>query len=338
MSCSARPFEPASWAFGGHRQTVLGHWSRRRLTWSPPTEDVLVDGEPDVRLLLRVSWQPGVREERPAVVLVHGLGGSDRSGYTLATGALAFDMGWHVVRMNMRGAGDSVRHCPRLYNAGLACDLLAVLDRVGRQVPRVVLVGFSLGGNLALLTLGREARHVSPNLVAAAAVSPALDLSACAAALERPGNRGYQVYFMRGLRRAYRERVCSRPDLFEPGRDRGTRSVREYDERITAFYGGYASAADYYARASAGPWLASIERPTLILSARDDPMIPWESMARWPLPTSDLVTRDVAPSGGHVGFVAPTNAPGRFWAAERVLSYLAQQLHASVTPGAPQRG
>ena len=332
------PFEPAPWTAGGHRQTLLGHWSRRHLTWSPPTEDVLVDGEPDVRLLLRVSWQPGRREERPAVVIVHGLGGSDQSGYTLATGALAWNMGWHVVRMNMRGAGDSVRHCPRLYNAGLTCDLLPVLHAVCRQVPRVVLVGFSLGGNLALLTLGREARSVPPNLVAAAVVSPPLDLSACATALERPGNRLYQIYFLRALRRGYRERLCSRPDLFEPGRERGMRTVREYDERITAFYGGYASAADYYARASAGPWLASIERPTLILAARDDPMIPCESVARWPLPASGLVARDLAPSGGHVGFVAPTEAPGRFWAAERALGCLAEKLHASETPGAPQRG
>ena len=54
-------------------------------------------------------------------------------------------------------------------------------------------------------------------------------------------------------------------------------------EAITAPYGGYADAADYYARSSAGPWLAAIDRPALVLAAADDPMIPGESLTRWPL-------------------------------------------------------
>ena len=66
-----------------------------------------------------------------------------------------------------------------------------------------------------------------------------------------------------------------------------------------------------------------IERPTLILAAEDDPMIPGDSVARWPLPSSGLVRREMLPTGGHVGFVAPTKAPGRFWAAERVMEFLA---------------
>jgi hypothetical protein len=98
--------------------------------------------------------------------------------------------------------------------------------------------------------------------------------------------------------------------------------VREYDEAITAYYGGYASAADYYARSSAGPWLASIDRPALVLAAADDPMIPQASVVRWPLPASGLVRREIAPTGGHVGFVGRSAAPGFFWAAPRVLDFL----------------
>ena len=75
---------------------------------------------------------------------------------------------------------------------------------------------------------------------------------------------------------------------------------------------------------SAGPWLHAIERPTLILTAADDPLVPVESVLRFPLPDSGVVHREVLPTGGHVGFVAPTTAPGRFWAAERVLDFLGQ--------------
>src|SRR5207245_4591261 len=89
-----------------------------------------------------------------------------------------------------------------------------------------------------------------------------------------------------------------------------------------AHYGGFRDAADYYERSSAGPQLVRIDRPTLILSAADDPMIPGESVARWPLPPPSLVQREILPTGGHVGFVAATSAPGRFWAAERVMAFL----------------
>ena len=325
MSGPARGrFRPHPLAVGGHRQTLLGYWCRRPLRWDLPTEDVVVDAGPDVRLLLRASWQPGLRETRPALLAIHGLGGWDASGYVLALGRLAWSQGFHVVRMNMRGAGDSDRLCARLYNAGLSSDLLAAVAAVAGQAPRVVVAGFSLGANLGLLAAGRESRSLPKGLAAVAAVSPPLDLAACADALGRPGNRLYQLYFMRALRAGYARRQRLRPDLFPAGRERGLRTVREYDEAITAPHGGYRDAVDYYARASAGPHLAKIELPALILAAADDPMIPLESVASWPLPASGVVRREITPTGGHVGFVGPTRAPGRFWAAERVMQFVAQ--------------
>ncbi len=118
----------------------------------------------------------------------------------------------------------------------------------------------------------------------------------------------------------------ARPDLFEAGRERGALTVRDYDEAITAPYGGYADAADYYARSSAGPWLAAIDRPALVLAAADDPMIPGESLTRWPLPPSGRVRREIAATGGHVGFVGRSEAPGSFCAAPRVLDFLEEAV------------
>ena len=317
-----RPFEPARWARGGHVQTLLGFWARRHLRWTLPTEDLLADAGDGVRLLLRATWQPGDRAARPALVLVHGLGGWDMAAYGLATGMLAHATGWHVVRMNMRGAGDSARVYAGLYNAGLDLDLVAALNAVAAHAKRVHVIGFSLGANLALLALGRSGHLVPKALERAVAVSPPLDLAACVANLEKPWNRVYQEYFMRNLRIAYRYRRELRPDLYEHGLERGPRTIREWDQAITAPRGGYASADEYYERSSSGRWLSSIGVPTLLLAAEDDPLIPGESVTRWPLPASGLVAREMLPTGGHVGFVAPTVAPGRFWAAERAMAFL----------------
>jgi predicted alpha/beta-fold hydrolase len=314
------PFRPPALLRGGHRQTLAGHWLRAFLRWPLPVVDLPVDAGEGVRLLLRATWQPGRHEDHPALVVVHGLGGDDRSSYSVALGRLAWARGFHVVRMNMRGSGDGEALCPLLYNAGLDTDLLAVVDEIARRVPRVAVAGFSLGGNLALLMLGRLRGVLPRALRAVAAVSPPLDLAACAEAIDAPANHLYQRRFVRMLGRAYQRRTRSRPDLFPAGRERGLRSVREYDEAITAPYGGYASAADYYARSSAGPWLAAIDRPALVLAAADDPMIPVDTVTRWPLSSS--VEREITPTGGHVGFVGPSRAPGWFWAADRVMGFV----------------
>jgi predicted alpha/beta-fold hydrolase len=322
----ATPFATARVAAGGHRQTLLGNWFRRRLRWEARAEDLVVEAGDDVRLLARVTWQEGRRESRPALVIVHGLGGCDAAGYAVATGRLALAQGWHVARMNMRGAGDAESLCPRLYNAGLDGDLLAVLAALGRHTATLAVVGFSLGANLALLALARGGDRLPAGLAGVAAVSPPLDLAACADAIGRPSNRLYQSYFVRDLQAAYRRRQRLRPDLYEAGRERGLRTIREYDEAITAPYGGYASADEYYQQSSAGPRLAGLTRPALVLAAADDPMVPGDSVARWPLPASGLVQREMTPTGGHVGFVAPTTAPGRFWAAERAMAFAASAL------------
>jgi hypothetical protein len=168
--------------------------------------------------------------------------------------------------------------------------------------------------------LGRRRSVLPPGLAAAVAVSPPVDLSACADAIQAPPNRLYEKRFIRMLAQAYRRRAAVRPDLFPAGLERGLGSVRAFDDRITAPFGGYSDAADYYAQASAGPWLASIDRPTLLLAAADDPMIPVASVERWPL--SPAVTRETTPTGGHVGFVGPSAAPGWFWAADRAMAFV----------------
>ena len=316
-------FEPASWTIGGHRQTILGHVRRRFLRFDQPAEDRIVPTEDDARILVRASFQGGgAREDRPALLLLHGLGGSDRASYVTATARLAWAEGWHVLRMNMRGAGDGEALCPRLYNAGLDGDVLAVLMALAKELPRIVFVGFSLGGSVGLLALARQSARLPRALRGAVTISAPLDLAACARALDRTENALYQAYFMRGLRAAYRRIQRARPAFYESGRERGLATVRAFDEAITAPYGGYADADDYYARSSPGPLLHAVGLPALLLSAADDPMVPASANAHWAAPGN--TTTEVWPTGGHVGFVSRAEAPGGFWGADRALAFAEQ--------------
>lgn len=316
------PFDPPLLARGGHVQTLLGFYHRRNLTWTLPCEDLVVASEPGIKILSRVTWQAGDRDASPAVILLHGMGGWDFSSYILSMGRHAHAAGYHVIRMNMRGAGGSYEICPRLYHAGLEVDLIAVIRSVAAETSRIALFGASLGANHVLLALGRSGTDLPLAVKAGVAISPPLDLLRCSEALHARHNRFYVSYFLERLKATY-ARIQERSDgWYAAGRESGIRTVREFDERITAPYGGFDSADDYYARSSSGPWLRAIDRPTLIVSAGDDPMIPVDSVQSFALPGSGMVVHEIHPTGGHVGFAAATEAPGRFWAAARALEFL----------------
>lgn len=315
-------FQPSLLLRGGHLQTIGGHVLRSWIRWPYPSEDVIVESTEGVRLLLRASWQ--VEAERPAVLLVHGLEGSDRAPYVLSTAIVAYRAGWHVIRMNMRGCGDSLELCPRLYNAALTSDLLAVMHWLSSRVPRFGLVAFSLGANLSLLTVSRERANLPRELFALATVSPPLDMSRSADEMEKPGNWIYQLRFMLSLTSSYRKRQRLAPARYAPGRERGLKTLRQFDDVVTAHYGGYRDAEHYYESASAGPRLKDIEIPTLVLASRNDPFIPVESISRWA--RSEAVLLQLTSSGGHVGFVGAKGPPRRFWAAHRALSWLVKTV------------
>ncbi|GMR24445.1 MAG: alpha/beta fold hydrolase [Acidobacteriota bacterium] len=303
---------------GSHLQTIGGQFVRSFLEWPFATEDSVVAAEDDVRLLVRASWQPG--GAGPALLLIHGLEGSDEARYMLSTGILAFRAGYHVIRMNMRGCGDSLELCPRLYDAGLTTDLVAVFNWLARRVPRFAVGGFSLGAGLTLLTLAREKQSLPAACIGAVAVCPPLDMSRCADALELRKNWIYQFRFTRSLCRSYRSRQRLSPERHEQGRERGITSLRQFDDVVTAHYGGYSDAEDYYRTVSAGPRLEEIDRPTLVLGTDNDPFIPYESIAHWP--HSENVRVEIVEGAGHVGFLAASNAPRYFWAADRMLAFL----------------
>jgi predicted alpha/beta-fold hydrolase len=295
---------------------------------------VVVEAGEGVRILLRASWRP--EKHRPALLLIHGLEGCDRSPNVISAGTLAYRAGWHVVRMNLRGCGDSLPLCPRLYNAGMTSDLVAVLQWLASRVSSFGVAGFSLGGNLTLLTLDRDRERLPDELSGVAAICPPLDMSASASALERRANRVYQVQFVTSLNASYRKRREILPDAYEVDRERGVSTVRQFDDRITAFYGGYRDAEDYYRQVSPGPRLGTIDRPTLILAAADDPFIPEASMRKWDL--SEAVSMEIVDGGGHVGFVGRSKAPGHFWAADRILGFLESFVQVSSRSSRPRGG
>ena len=208
---------------------------------------------------------------------------------------------------------------PRLSNASLSSALLAVFQWLATRVRRFAVCGFSLGAGLTLSTLARHQRALPEGLEAAVAVCPPLDMSRSADALELRRNWLYSRRFTRSLCRSYGNRQRLSSKRYQPGLERGITTLRQFDEIITARYGGFDNAEHYYSYASAGPRLTDIVVPTLVLSSQNDPFIPASSVSPWPRSTA--VSLEMIEDAGHLGFVGTSHSPRFFWAADRALGF-----------------
>src|SRR5512134_2711886 len=194
------PFVPRFGLAGPHRQTLAGAFLPRE-DHLPPAQERLFRVADDAQVLTHCHWQPEPQRSL-TVVLVHGLEGSSRSQYIIGTGNKCWAEGWSVVRMNMRNCGDSEHLATTLYHSGMSGDVAAVAqDLISRDhLPRLALVGFSMGGNLVLKLAGEWGREAPPEVRACAAISPAADLGATADAIHHLQNRFYEWNFVYGLK------------------------------------------------------------------------------------------------------------------------------------------
>jgi predicted alpha/beta-fold hydrolase len=186
-----------------------------------------------------------------------------------------------------------------------------------------VAAGYSLGGNLALRLAGTHPRGSLPTLAGVCAVSPVLDLEACVRALERRSNFIYQWNFVRNLKRRMRRKIAHFPGAFDLSRLDAIRTVRQFDAAYTAPYFGFASAEDYYHRAAALRVIDRIEVPALIITAEDDPFVPYQSFRDSTIARNPHVTLVVAKHGGHCGFLAEPHGPDDdgYWAERQVVDF-----------------
>ncbi len=322
----AKPFQPHLLFQSGHAQTLVAHaWPRRRPLRALRDDAArLFEVEPGVRLLVRCRWHAD-RRTHPTLLLVHGLEGSGESIYMLGTALKAYRSGFNVLRLNLRTCGDTLHLSPTLYNSGMSPDLRQVIaELIERDELRdIFLGGFSLGGNMSLKLAGEYGADYPRELKGVCAVSPAVELAASSACIERRSNRLYQRKFMRSLRRRMRAAARLYPERYDAGQLSRIRTLREFDECYTAPLGGFRDANDYYARSSSLPLLARIKIPTLIIHAEDDPFIPFTSLRHPSVGANPSIIMLAPAHGGHVGFVSDGKIPGedRFWAENRLIEF-----------------
>lgn len=318
-------YRPAWWIPGPHAQTLWGKLARRRPIlptrverWETPDRDFI-----DV---LRLHAAP----DRPRLFLLHGLEGTVRSHYVGGLLNAALERDWGADVLIFRGCGDEPNRAPRFYHSGETGDLDFAINRVLAEYPHasVLPCGVSLGGNVLLKWLGERGDGVPARICAAAAISVPFDLERGSRHISRGFSRVYERHFLRTLRRKAEAKLVLFPALFDGNALRRARSLYDFDDVVTGPVHGFFDAHDYYARSSSLQFLARIRRPTLLLSARDDPFLPAEVLdevsaiaAKNPCLLPEFTER-----GGHVGFVGGPPWRPSYYAEQRVAEFFSAQL------------
>ena len=319
-------FRSHRWLRGGHLQTIASFLLPRKIHL-PPAEERLIEVAPGIKVRCWCYWQRGEkRASAVTAIVVHGLEGSSDSQYMIGVARNALTAGMNVVLMNQRNCGGMDHFAPTLYNSSLSGDVAAVARHVVEHdlVSRFALIGFSMGGNLVLKLAGEWGSEGPREFRAVAAVSPAMDLAASADALHEPANRLYEWYFLLQLFRRMRRKAHLFPRNFDASRLRGVTSLRLFDERVTAYYCGFAGADDYYARAAAANVVDRIAVPALIVHATNDPFIRIRSDTVQRIQSNPNITYIETADGGHCAFLAERNGSnddGR-WAERAVVEFV----------------
>jgi len=325
---SFRPFKPRSFeprSFKAlfrnpHLATIAGNfWRRPESERQWPVETVVYETEPNVRVLIHSQRPTGISHGE--LILVHGLEGSSSSGYARSMVHAALQRGWVAHRFNMRGCGGADDLAVTGYHAGQTSDLLAFLRerRKASSLP-IFLIGFSLGGNVALKLAGELGESAQELLTGVCAVSTPIDLAACVAALGQPRNFIYQNRFLDRLKDRIRRKNRQAPDVYTLEHLPKIKTIEDFDDHYTARLFGFGTAANYFRTQSANQFLERIRVPTLLVQSKDDPLVPFRVFDHPAIRSNPYLALLAVEHGGHLGFLSRGKA--RFWLDGTVLDWL----------------
>ena len=308
-----------------HVQTLFSAFFRKEQLKKVEEEAFwLEDGD-----FVEVVWhREKPKDQRPIVVLFHGLAGSVNSPYSIGIMNALEKEGFTSVLMHFRGCGKKENLKPRAYHSGETGDAKAFIEHLHQTYPHNPLhaIGYSLGGNM-LLKLLAEWGSETP-LHSAVSVSAPLRLDICAETIQKGFARVYQNYLLNPLKETLLNKYKKFDMQKEIGIDeeavKNLKSIRAFDDAYIAPIFGFNSSQDYYDQCSARQYLKDIKTKTLIIHAKDDPFMT-EEIIPSEEELSDSVRLEVSEQGGHVGFVSGTFRKPVYWLDGRIVGFLLKQ-------------
>ncbi|UBM59891.1 alpha/beta fold hydrolase [Marinilongibacter aquaticus] len=302
-SAEKHSLKPPFWQFNGHVQTIYPSLYRKIEVPYVRERLELDDGD-----FLNLDWlQKG--SDKLAIV-THGLEGDSTRPYVTGMLQTLVQAGFDGLGWNCRSCGGEMNRLPRFYHHGDSEDLRAVVEHAikAHGYKEIMLVGFSMGGNITLRLMAEFPESVPNQISKALAVSSPIDLYSSVTELNKSGKRFYMRRFIRKLGKKIEIKsklFPEHPNLDFANYKQLVKCFEDFDNRYTAPLHGYKNAMDFYEKATVKPILHRIRKPTFILQAMNDPFL-GEACFRLdePLEHVQLV---LTAKGGHVGFMQQEN-------------------------------
>ncbi len=280
---------------------------------------------------LDLDWCEAPRQNQsaknPLVILSHGLEGDTTRQYVAGTVRLLNQNGFDCLAWHYRSCSGEMNRQARFYHIGETGDLHTVIQQaLEAGYQHIHLVGFSAGGNITLKYLGERGFTVDPAIKRAVAVSVPLDLLTTADRLEAWDSMVYNRRFQKSLKEKVVLKSGTLPDAIRSVDLRAIRSLRQFDDLITAPLHGFNGVTDYYTRNSSLAFVSKITVPTLVLNARNDPFLSPECFPEALAKELTHVWMEFPEQGGHCGFPSTNGLQAPTYAEERVLQFITDSL------------
>ncbi|NJC26240.1 YheT family hydrolase [Neolewinella antarctica] len=302
-----------------HYQTIVPNLFRRvPITYRRERIDT-PDGD-----FLDLDWLDHP-DSRKLVILSHGLEGDSSRVYVASAARYFRAHGWHALAWNSRSCSGEMNRTDKLYSHGQSEDLETTVNHAlaTGKYDRIVLVGYSMGGNLTLKYLGTMGENRPAEVTHGVAFSAPVFIEHSADSLDRRSNFIYRNKFRRSLLAKIMAKEAQFPGRVDLADLEKVKVWRDFDYYFSARIGGYDNVEDYYAYLSSGNFLAGTTAPVLIVNATNDPIVPRACSPHELAKTHPLIQLEEPTWGGHVGFALrgkPYN-----WMDERALAFVSHE-------------
>ncbi|MBP7183901.1 MAG: alpha/beta fold hydrolase [Saprospiraceae bacterium] len=279
--------------------------------------------------ILDIEWLKSSKVNNKLIIGLHGLESSALAPYVANTLCYFNENGWDAISMHNRGCSGELNHKPHAYHSGYTGDLAFLIDHVASLYPNyetIVLVGYSMGGNLMLKYIGEKSNKLLPNIKTAVAISVPFDLDECGKQISKWYNMLYLWNFLLPMKQKLKDKLKIYPDFVNWDDIKHARNFEQFDNAYTAPIYGFANAQDYYEQASCKNYIDRIEIPFLVVNALNDPILtkscyPYEKAAQ-----SNNFYLETPKYGGHLGFIQKSTE-GYYWHDARIFDFVTNTIH-----------
>ena len=261
-------------------------------------------------------------------IITHGLEGSADRDYMRSIANALNKNGYDAIAINLRGCSGQANNLFSSYHSGKTDDLDLVVNYAvqSSKYKKIVLIGFSLGGNITLKYLGEKGSGINPLIRSAAAISVPVMLKDSADQLAKRTNSIYMRRFIRMLKPKIRAKAKRFPMNLESEKVEKIKDFYDVDNLYTAPAHGFTSAEDYWEKSSALQFLKDISIPTLLINAKDDPFLSTSCFPEKVAKESEYFYFEAPAYGGHVGFASRIFEKGPFWHEKRMIEFFGEKV------------